>query len=73
MQNPRGFSFGHSRFPADAILKPWPLKDLDVPGPGSHELQYGWVNPKDNLLNKTSPQFSFAKIAAKGDHFERQN
>ena len=41
----RGNAFGRSRFPVEAILKPYPLKDLDVPGPGTHELGYSWVTP----------------------------
>jgi len=39
----------------DHILDPSTIKEVNNPGPGSHELSYQWVAPKDSLLNKTSP------------------
>ena len=57
----------------DSILDPSVKKAVNNVGPGQHELAYAWITPKDSLLNKTSPQFSFSKsTTVKGDHFERQ-
>jgi len=39
----------------DNILDPSILKEVNNPGPGQHELAYQWTQPKDSLLNKTSP------------------
>ena len=56
----------------DAILDPKAERVVNNPGPGEHELEFGWTVPKDSLLNKTSPQFSFSKsTTVKADHFER--
>jgi len=57
----------------DAILDPSATKVANNPGPGQHELCFNWIQPKDSLLNKTSPQFSFAKSTEdKSGHFGKQ-
>lgn len=77
-QSNGAYSFGVSRknmkrLYIDEILDPSAVKAVNNPGPGQHDLSYQWCEPKDSLLNKTSPQFSFAKsTTGKGDHFERQ-
>ena len=74
----RSYSFGVSRanmkkIHVDSILDPSARRVTANPGPGEHELAFEWATPKDSLLNKTSPQFSFAKSTTiKADHFERQ-
>ena len=36
-------------------------------------MSYTWISPKDTLLNKTSPQFSFSKSVGKfDDHYDKQ-
>ena len=57
----------------DEILYKGLDKDADSnPGPGQHNLDKEWVQPKDTSLSKTTPQFTFTR-ASKGEdgHFNR--
>ena len=56
----KSYSFGVSReqmqkIHIDMIQDPSAKKTANNPGPGEHELNFGWSLPKDTLLNKTGP------------------
>ena len=56
----KSYSFGVSRkamqkLHVDSILDTKAIKQVNNPGPGEHELEFGWTVPKDTLLNKTGP------------------